>query len=378
MNFKAMIEKRNELVEQINEMFVKAEGETRAFNEEEQSLFDAKTKEIEAIDKTLKLHEEARKLDKMEAPADMPVAKENQYDVECRAFAQYVRSGTDVNWTKGDNGAVIPSTIANKIIETVENIAPIYAMCTKYRVKGTLSFPVYDESTQKHEMAYATEFVALTSTSGKFTQVALGGYLAGTLTKISKSLVNNAQFAIVPYVISKMAQAIARFLEHELLLGSGSSAMTGVITAVAGNQIVTAGSATAISTDDLVKLQMAVPQVYQNNACWVMNQKTMLALRTLKDGEGHYFLQPNLVEGFGYTLLGKKIYITDTLADVATTAKPIIYGDFSGLYVNIHEDVEMQMLNEKFADEHAVGVVAWLEMDSKVIEPQKLAVLAMA
>lgn len=377
--FKAMIEKRNELVEAVNAMFEKAEAETRAFTADEQAEFEAKSKEIKDIDTTLKMHDEARKLDKLETPADAPQPKENAFEAESRAFADYVRENREGNnWTKGDNGAVIPSTIANKIIETVENIAPIYSMCTKYNVKGSLSFPVYDESEQKHEMAYATEFVSLTSTSGKFTSVSLGGYLAGTLTKISKSLINNAQFDITTYVISKMSQAIARFLEHELLLGTGSEAMTGIITDVKGKQVVTAGSATAISTDDLVTLQMGIPQVYQAGAVWLMNEKTMLGLRKLKDDDGHYFLQPNLVQGFGYTLLGKPIHITDTLADVATGAKPIVYGDMSGLYVNIRQNIEMQMLNEKFADEHAVGVVGWLEMDSKIIEPQKIAVLAMA
>ena len=380
-NFKAMIEKRNEIVEGINAMFAKAEAETRAFNEAETKEYEAKTAEIKQIDETLKMYEEARKLEKMEKPADATKPKENQYEAECRAFAQYVRDSRNAtNWTTGDNGAIIPSTIANKIIETVENIAPIYSMCTKYHVKGVLSFPVYDETSQKHEMAYATEFVALTSTSGKFASVNLGGYLAGTLTKISKSLINNAQFDVAGYVISKMSQAIARFLEHELLLGagSGSNNMTGILTDVKGKQVLTAKSATAITTDDLITLQMGIPQVYQGGAVWLMNEKTMLAIRLLKDGEGHSLLQPDLTKGFGYTLLGKPIYISDSMADIASASKPIIYGDMSGLYVNVHEDIEMQMLTEKFADEHAVGAVAWLEMDSKVIEPQKIAVLAMA
>ena len=35
-------------------------------------------------------------------------------------------------------------------------------------------------------------------------------------------------------------------------------------------------------------------------------------------------------------------------------------------------------LREKYADEHALGVVAWIEADSKIVEPQKFAVLQMA
>ncbi|UQT47490.1 hypothetical protein M5E87_21305 [Flavonifractor plautii] len=52
---------------------------------------------------------------------------------------------------------------------------------------GNLTIPSYDESTQKITMAYATEFTALTSTSGKFTSISLSGFLAGALTKVSIS-----------------------------------------------------------------------------------------------------------------------------------------------------------------------------------------------
>jgi len=49
----------------------------------------------------------------------------------------------------------------------------------------------------------------------------------------------------------------------------------------------------------------------------------------------------------------------------------------SGLYVKLVQNVEIQVLRELFATEHAIGVVGWVEADSKIIEPQKIAVLTM-
>ena len=54
------------------------------------------------------------------------------------------------------------------------------------------------------------------------------------------------------------------------------------------------------------------------------------------------------------------------------------YGDFSGLAVKFSEDISTQILREKYADEHATGIVAWFEFDSKVQDEQKLAKLVMA
>ena len=61
----------------------------------------------------------------------------------------------------------------------------------------------------------------------------------------------------------------------------------------------------------------------------------------------------------------------------ASAAKAVLYGDYSGLSVNIREDISIEVLREKYATQHAIGVVAWLEMDSKITDAQKLAVLTM-
>ena len=381
MEFKQLLEKRNELVEKVNQLFSKCEEEKRAFNEEEKASYEAMSKEIKDIDDTVRMFDASKTLaDGKKIPASSKAQAD--FEKESRAFASYLRKGkivetrVAVNMTTGDNGAIIPATIAAKIIETVENICPIFNMTTKYNVKGTLTFPVYDESGDKVQCAYATEFTALDSHTGKFTPVALGGYLVGALTKISKSLINNATFDVVAYIISKVSLAIARFLEKECLLGTGSSACQGVL--VGATQKVTAAAATAITADEIIDMQLKVPQQYQDDASWIVNVDTLGALRKLKDKEGDYLLTKDLTQGFGFLLLGKPVYLSDNMPKIKANAKPIVYGDFSGLYSNLRPGIEMQMLNEKYADEHAIGVVTWFEVDTTVIETQKVAVLEMA
>lgn len=382
MKFKQLLEKRNELVEKINAMFVKAEQENRAFNAEETGSYEAMTQEIKDIDATIRMADAAKAFVN-DTPVPAPAGIQNAFEKESRAFATYIREGKitaevreAVNMTKGENGAIIPTTIAAKIIETVENICPIFSLTTKYNVKGTLNFPVYDESVDQVKCAYATEFTALDSHTGKFTSVSLGGYLVGALTKISRSLVTNAEFDVVSYIVSKVSLAIARFLEQECLVGTGSAACQGVL--VGATQKVTAAAATAITADELIDLQLKVPQQYQADACFIVNVDTLGALRKLKDKEGDYLLTKDLTQGFGFLLLGKPVYLSDKMPKIEANAKPIVYGDFSGLFSNLRPGIEMQMLNEKYADEHAIGVVTWYEVDTKVIETQKVAVLEMA
>jgi len=194
---KTLIEQRNEKVEELQAIVNKAKLETRAMTEEEKTQFETLEKEITEIDDTIAAETRARGLEIIEETKE-DKKKDTKAELEERAFENYIRGvieerADDVNLTVDDNGAVIPSSIANKIIKKVYDMSPIYQLATRYNVGGTLNIPYYDESTQRITMAYATEFTELESTSGKSASIELKGFLAGVLTKVSKSLINNSQ-----------------------------------------------------------------------------------------------------------------------------------------------------------------------------------------
>lgn len=375
MNLKKLIEKRNALVDKLNEIVKKAEEETRAMTEDENKEFDQITAEIRDLDATIKKIRASMSINKDEEPADPTAAKAEKN--EERAFAAYIRGNLEEcraegGMTKTDNGAVIPKTIARKIIELVKDICPIYAMATKFNVKGDLVFPKFDKD-KGPSASYAEEFTALTSKSGSFTGITLSGYLVGALTKVSVSLINNTEFDLTAYVVNKIAEAIAEFLEGQLLAGSDGK-MTGLKSCT---QEVTSAAATAITSDELIDLQMKVKQRFQGACSWIMSNNTFKAIRKLKNAEGDYLMNRDLTNEFSWNLLGKKVYVSDAMPDIAGGSVPIFYGDFSGLYVKLAEDVNVQVLKERYAEEHVVGVIAWAEIDSKIIEEQKIAKLTM-
>ncbi len=372
---KTLTEQRNEKVDELQAIVDKAKLETRAMTEEETTQFEELEKEIKGIDDTIAAETRARELEIIEETKNEK--KDTKAELEERAFENYIRGvieeRADVNLTAGNNGAVIPSTIANKIIKKVYDMSPIYQLATRYNVGGTLNIPYYDESTQSITMAYATEFTDLESTSGKFASVELKGFLAGVLTKISKSLINNSQFAIVPFIVNAMAETIHRWIEGELLNGTNNK-VAGLSTVT---QSVTAAAATAVVADELIDVQESIPDVYQGPAIWIMNKATRTAIRKLKDSDGNYLLNRDVSARWGYTLLGKDVYTSDNMDTMAAGKTAIYYGDMSGLAVKLSEDVNIEVLREKFATQHAIGVVGWIELDSKVENAQKIAKLVM-
>lgn len=380
---KKLYEQRAALVDEMNALLNGAKMEERAMSEEENKKFSDIEKKITGIDATIAAEERAEQIKKS---AKKPVENETVEQIEERAFGNYIKeqAGLPVenrageqNMTMGNNGAVIPTTIANRIIKAVKDKCPIYARATMYHVAGTLKVPVWGKANTTHDITvgYQSEFTELTADSGKFTSIDLSGYLAGALTLIGKSVVNNAIVDVVSFVIDQMSEEIAIFLEKELLAGTGSNTATG---ALSTTNTLNAGSTTKITTDNLVALQTKVKQVYQAKACWTMHPETFLEVKKLQDSNGRYLLQDDLTQEIPYRLLGKPVYLSDNMPKIASGAKAVLYGDYTGLSVNMRENVQIQVLNEKYATQHAVGVVAWFEFDSKVTDSQKLAALVMS
>lgn len=368
-NEKGLTEKRTELMVEMEGIVQKTKTETRALNDEEEKRFNEIKTEVEAIDRTLAAIEEQRALQDKTPAKNKPKKEQRALDEE--NFLRFIK-GEERALDVANNGGIIPTTIANRIIEKVKELSPIYKMATVYNVGGDLVFPVYDETTPI-QATYVDDLQELTEQTGKFTTVKLQNFIVGCLSKVSKSLMNRTDFDLVGFVITKVAQAIAEFLEKECLVGT-SGKMTGVLSATQG---ITAASATAITADELIDLQDSIPDVYQANACWIMNKATRRAIRKLKDNDGNYILNKDITTPFGYSLLGKPVYISENCPTMDAGNKAIAYGDMSGLYVKLAQNVEIQVLIEKYATQHAIGVVGYIEADSKIVEPQKLAVLTM-
>ena len=395
MNFKALMEKKNDLVVRAEAILNDAETNKRELTDAEAQELAEIRDDVRKIKEALKiaeeLHEEKKELkeegdalgvdgracgDDKKREAEQKAKEEADY----RAFDAYLRNRAineragEVELTKGANGAVIPTTIANKIISKVYNICPILERSTKYNVKGKLVVPYYDEDTNSITVDYATEFEDLASSVGNFDKIELDGFLAGALTLVSRSLLNNSDFNLVDFVVEKMAYAIKRFIEHELLVGT-SGKVTGLSTLTNG---ITAGATTAITADEVVRLHDAIKDDFQANAIWIMSPATRTALRTLKSTTGYYLLNDDLSTPFGTSLLGKPVYVSDNMPNMGAGNVAIYYGDMRGLATKFSENMEIEVLREKYATQHAVGVVGWLEFDSKVEDNQKIAKLTMA
>lgn len=393
MNKKSLEEQKNAKVTEMDKLLNNVKAEERAFTEDEQKLFDELKSEIEAINKTMEAFESSRELvddemkekDKKEEEENMDEEKRaleiEQRDIE--NFAKFIRNEvlneeraeTGSQFTTGANGVIVPTTIANKIIMTARNMSPILEKATKYDTKGNLEIPVYGKGKDGEDVtvAYGEDFTELVEKAGKFSSVSLKDYLIGALAKIGNSLVNNTDIDLVNVVINIIAEYVKFFLEGEVLNGTDNKIMG--CRDITEKQTVTSLVAGVISYDDLVKVKNKVIQSFRKGSIWVMSQDTQTILETMKDADDKPLFQADLTGEFDGRILGYPVYVSDNMAEIEAGKSPIIFGNFSGIALKTSKSLEIQVLREKYATQHATGVVAWLECDARVEHHQKLSKL---
>lgn len=387
---KILVEKKNDLITRAEELV--KEAETRELTPDEAAELAEIRDDVKKIKDALGVEDEMREILEQEAEAkedNVPTEGEKMNEErteekraldEEKAFDAFIR-GTynergDYEMVKSNNGGVIPTTIANRIIKKIYDISPIISRSERFNIKGKLQIPVYDESSHAITVAFQTEGSAPDASSGDFTQVTLGGYLAGALAKIGKDLIANTNFDVVGFIVNEMAEAMARFIEKECLVPSDTTYKVKGMSTLTNK--ITAASTSAITADEVVALRDKVKDVYQQNAIWVMSPATRTALRLLKGSDGHYLLNDDLSSPFGVSLLGKPVYVSDNMEDIAASKNVIFYGDFKGLALKFSQEIDVQVLRERYADQFCVGVVGTFDFDAIVCDQQKLAKLVMA
>ena len=209
-----------------------------------------------------------------------------------------------------------------------------------------------------------------------FGQTSIGAYKLGTMIKVSDELLNDSVFDLENYISTEFARRIGAKEEEAFLVGDGDGKPTGIFNATGGAQLgVTAGSATAITADEIIDLVYSLKAPYRKNAVFLMNDATVKAIRKLKDGQGQYLWQPSLTAGTPDTLLNRPVYTSAYAPIIEAGAKTIAFGDFGYYWIADRQGRSFKRLNELFATTGQVGFLASQRVDGKLILPEAIKVL---
>ena len=374
MNLKLLLEKRATKQAEMKALIDGANAEERAMNTEEIESFEKLEAEIRELDATIKAIQTQRELED-ETPQEEEEEKEERSleEREIEAFERFIRGNAEeirsgeIQLTQGANGSIVPTTIANRIIKAVRDKVPYLTLADVVNTNGKLSVPVYGEDSTNYINAdYVDEGTALTDNIGKFTTVDITGFVLGALSLVSNKLISNTDINITDFVVMQVSEAMAEKLEKEFTVGTDGK-ISGILS---GTVRVTTASSTAITYDELVELKHSLKKAFRSAGKWIMNDSTYTALCKLKDQNGQPYFKDD-----EYKILGCEVLVSDSMPEIGTGNKAIVFADLSGYTIKATKAIEIQLLREKYADRNMLGVIAYGEYDAKITDAKKVAVM---
>ena len=201
-----------------------------------------------------------------------------------------------------------------------------------------------------------------------FTINTVDSWKLAALVKMDEAFVHDASFDIESYLINRFAKNFGRAEDNAFINGNGNEMPTGILKATGGAEV--AATIDDISYDNVIGLYFSVKPEYRKNAVWLMNDKTALALRTLKDDAGNYLWRDS-----DDTILGKKVIMSEFMPDAESGSKPVAFGDFSYYWVIGRRPIGVRTLSEKFAAFDQLGYLAYEFLDGKLIRPEAVKVI---
>ncbi|MCU0828112.1 MAG: phage major capsid protein, partial [Tabrizicola sp.] len=106
--------------------------------------------------------------------------------------------------------------------------------------------------------------------------------------------------------------------------------------------------ATTNPADCIVNLVYALGADYRANGAFMMNSKTVGAVRKMKDADGRFLWSDGLAAGEPARLMGYPVVVSEDMPDVAANAFPIAFGDFRAGYT-IAERPDLRILRDPFS-----------------------------
>lgn len=304
-----------------------------------------------------------------------------------KAFMNYVLRGTqipveyraDAISTTTDVGAVIPTTVLNQIVQKLESTGMILAKVTRTAYKGGVAIPV---STVKPVATWVNEGKGSDKQKhgiSKEGMITFAYHKLRCVVAVSLEVDTMAMSAFESLLINNIVEAMTKALEQAIISGSGSGQPSGIITVTPETgQAITTKSDTALSYDDLVAVEAALPMAYENGAEWCMSKATFMGFIGMTDANG----QPIARVNYGIagkperTLLGRPVECCDYIGSFAAAAADDVIAfvfRFKDYVLNTNYAMGVKKYEDNDTDDQVTKGI--MLADGKVVEKGSLVTL---
>jgi HK97 family phage major capsid protein len=310
------------------------------------------------------------------------------------AFAKALRNGKDA-LTLEEKAAIIEDS-TGQIIVPHDLAGPIFLQLPRLGVLRNLALvrPTTSNLVDVRALTQATAGwgkieLALNATSFDAGMAATGPNTVtvqnlNALVQIGVDELADTDANLVSLIQDIVGQQFAQMEDDAFANGNGTSKPFGIaIRATVGGLIpasqgVTAAANATVVGDDLKKLQYAILSRFANNGVYLASDDATQAIALLKDSTSNYLWQPSNQAGQPDVLFGRPFYRVSGLPSMTTGAgasdPAVLFGDVrSGYLIADRQQVTVQRLDERYADQGLVGFLFRQRIGGDVIRPAAFA-----
>ncbi len=186
--------------------------------------------------------------------------------------------------------------------------------------------------------------------------------------KVPVALNEDSMFDMETIVATMMGERIGRAINRSATVGNGTKQCRGItIDAPAG---VTTALATAISFDDLTRLEHSIDPAYRPQSSYMFNDAILLAIRLLKDTTGRPIWQPSVRDG-APDLINNKPYVYNNhmAATITTGTLTALFGRLSDYKLRLVRGVRIVRAEERFIERLLIGFLGYTRVDGRLQRP---------
>lgn len=182
--------------------------------------------------------------------------------------------------------------------------------------------------------------------------------------RTTQKLLDDVNFNVEAWLAKKVGDKIARTENTAFVTGLGVSSPRGFTNYTAGTpgytlatwqrvQQINSGASGAFATtnpvDKLIDVVHALKAPLRAGAQWALNNLTLAEVRKLKDGEGHYLLNPDISQaGITNRLLGYPVLEFADLADMSSASLSMAFANWAEAYQIVDHTVGIRTLRDPF------------------------------
>ena len=235
----------------------------------------------------------------------------------------------------------MPNAAARKVMDEIEKESDFRKIATVIRAYKNGYKIFAKDCKDKAEFVAEGAAIPVYESAGDFNENTIGSHKLASIVKLDEDFVSDAGFNIEKYLTEKLGKSFGRAEDEAFINGTGKEEPTGILNDENGAD--TALTAETLNYDAVIDLYFSVDKEYRKNGIWLMNDKTALTLRKLKDADGNYLWNPA-----SDTILGKQVILSEFMPDIKSGAKPIAFGDFSYYWIVGRKPVSVRTLLEKY------------------------------